>query len=58
MRKTFGEVIEKTFNNRLGVFGAEKAKEIRVRSEREKFYTELLQMCELWESTNRRPLDE
>lgn len=52
------DLIEKTFNNRLGVFGAEKAKEIRVRSEREKFYTELLQMCELWESTNRRPLDE
>ena len=47
------ELIEKTFNNRLGVFGAEKAQEIRARSERKKFYTELVQMCELWESTHR-----
>lgn len=52
------ELIDKTINNRLGVFGAEKPQEIRARSEREKFYTELLQMCELWEAHHRKPLDE
>jgi recombination protein RecT len=42
--------IDKLINNRLGMFGAEKPAEIRSREERVKFYTELKQMCEQWES--------
>ncbi len=52
------ELVEKVFNNRLGVFGAEQPEEIRARSEREKFYRERLQMCEQWESMNKRPEDD
>lgn len=51
MRKVAtGEQIGKLMSNRLGVFGAEKPLEIRSRSEREKFYKELRDMCEQWES--------
>jgi len=48
------EDIDKLWFNRLGIFGAEKPHEIRIRSEREKFYRELVQMCEQWESLNRK----
>jgi len=51
MRKVAtGEQISRLIANRCGVFGAEKPIEIRSRSEREKFYKELKDMCEQWES--------
>jgi len=58
MRKVQDEAdIQKLINNRLGIFGAEKPLEIRARSEREKFYRELKQMCEQWESYSKLPTD-
>jgi recombination protein RecT len=44
------ELIERVFNNRLAMFGAKRYLDIRQRLDREKFYRELVQMCEQWES--------
>jgi recombination protein RecT len=44
------EMIERVFANRLNMFGAKKYLDIRQRLDREKFYRELLFMCEQWES--------
>lgn len=49
MRKVADEeLIHKTVMNRLGVFGAERALEIRSREDRKRFYKELRDMYELW----------
>jgi len=59
MRKVQNEgLIEQVINRSLGIFGAEKPIEIRSRTEREKFYRELRQMCEQWESLSRLPTDD
>ena len=51
MRKTQDEeLVERVFNNRLAMFGAKRYLDIRQRLDREKFYRELVYMCEQWES--------
>jgi hypothetical protein len=44
------ELIERVVSNRLKMFQANSYLDIRQRLDREKFYRELVQMCEQWES--------
>lgn len=51
MRKVQGEeMIERVVTNRLKMFQANSYLDIRQRLDREKFYRELVHMCEQWES--------
>lgn len=52
-----GDMIERVMNNRLGMFKAKSITEIRTRLDREKFYRELVHMCEQWESMPRVEAD-
>ena len=59
MRKVQDEdEISRVYYRSLGGYGVEKPLEIRSRTEREKFYRELVQQCEQWEAYSRVPSTE
>jgi len=51
------DLINRVVENRLKMFGARNILEIRQRLDREKFYRELSQMCEQWESMSQTEND-